>query len=241
MDVCEGVIISLCIPCMNRVHNLRQTLPLVIEAANASPPVEIVVLNYNTDDDLDEYIATINGLEEPNSLLYRRYTGKRKYYHSTHARNLTVLASSGEYIIQLDTEIILPHDFMAYIRGRLEATHPVWMCEGEVGRCIIVQRQEFIEAGGYDERFDVYAPEDKDICLRLHRRGGTFELFPSRLITAIETSNREKLENLDQERYRNGPFWVKRMMFRAMRVIYEENIANQVLVANEGREWGQWT
>jgi glycosyltransferase involved in cell wall biosynthesis len=240
MDV--GMLISLCIPCMNRVHSLKRVLPSIIESVNASPPVEITILDYSSTDSLDEYLTEIKEttyLVEGNKFNFQKITGK-KYYHSTHARNLTVIASSGEYVIQLDTEIILPVKFVGYIRDRLETTHPIWMCEGRLGRCIVIQRDEFINSGGYDERFDVYAPEDKDICLRLHRRGGKFETFPLSLISVIETSNKEKLINLNQEPYKNGPFWIKRMMFRAMKVIYEENISNNVLVANEGKEWGKW-
>ena len=131
-------------------------------------------------------------------------------------------------------------EFIQYIRERIELEQPVWMCEGKVGRCIVIQRQEFIDAGGYDERFDVYAPEDKDICHRLHRRGGKFEVFSPNFISEIKTTNKEKLANLDQEPYRNAPIWIKRAMFRAMKIFYEENVTNHVLVANAGKEWGQW-
>ena len=41
---------------MNRTYDLKKTLPLTIQAADASPPVEIVVLNYNSKDDLEDYI-----------------------------------------------------------------------------------------------------------------------------------------------------------------------------------------
>ena len=235
------MIISLCIPCMNRTYNLKQTLPSIIKSANASPPVEITILNYSSTDDLESYLEEINKTEKlvnGNTFNFIKLFD-RKYYHSAHARNLTVLASEGEYIIQLDTEAIPSEKFIKYIRERLELEKFVWMCEGRIGRYVVIKRQEFIDTGGYDERFNVYSPEDKDLCLRMHRRGGKFEVFPPNFLSEIPTSNKEKLENLDQEPHKNKGIWIKRAMFRAMKPYYEENIANGVLVVNK-EGWGKW-
>ena len=48
--------ISFCIPCMGRAHDLKKTMPHLIKAAIKSPPVEIVILDYNSKDDLEKYI-----------------------------------------------------------------------------------------------------------------------------------------------------------------------------------------
>ena len=46
------MLISLCLPCHNRTHDLKRVMPYLLGAANFSPPVEIVVIDYNSQDDL---------------------------------------------------------------------------------------------------------------------------------------------------------------------------------------------
>jgi len=244
------MIISLCIPNMNRTHDLKKVLPSIVESANESPPVEIVIVNYSSRDDLETYIAEAQSmmpLSEGNFWTYAKLDGKQ-YYNSAHARNLCVVASKGEYIVQLATDIMPSKQFVARVRVILEAERPVWMCEGEgiightrvpwMGRLLICLRDEFMAAGGYDERFKFYAPEDKDICSRLYRRGGKFWKLPESLVTEIATPYRDKLRNLDLRPFANDT-QKKLAMARLMHPIYEENNRLGVLVANPNG-WGLW-
>jgi hypothetical protein len=95
---------------------------------------------------------------------------------------------------------------------------------------IVCARDEFIAAGGYDERFEFYGPEDTDLDERLVRRGGKFGLLPN-LLREIPTPKAEKTAN-----YRITSRWETKKL---MVPIYEENKRNKVLVVNEGVEWGQ--
>ena len=72
------MLISICAPCHNRTYDLKKVLPTWIEAANASPPVEMVVLDYNSPDDLQSYMEEMKKvpLAEGNSLLCPKYTGR---------------------------------------------------------------------------------------------------------------------------------------------------------------------
>lgn len=225
---------------MNRTDVLRIALPKIIDAANESPPIQISILDYSSTDGLDLYLQEVvrdNLLVEGNSWKIIYKPGK-KYYNSTNARNIVALSSDGDYLVMLSAEALPAHNAFVYIRSRIEENIPVWMCEGYSGRWIICRRDEFIESGGYDERFDVYAPEDRDICNRLHRRGGKFEQFSPKLINEIPTPNKDKLSNLDTSRF-TGNIWIKRQMHREMAKIYEENNLLGILVANEGVDWGK--
>lgn len=246
------MLISLCIPAMNRAHDLRKCLPAVIGSANFSPPVEIVIVDYSSRDGLPQYLAQTRAelaLVDGNFWTARSLNGKH-FYNSAHARNLCVMASHGDYIVQLGTDILPDKYFVAYIRERISQHHPVWMNEGNgeeaghhpgfLGSILVCKRDEFIAAGGYDERFKYYGPEDRDICHRLHRRGGKFEAFPSSLVKSIPTPYREKLRNLDKTPFTDKAVDMRRQMSRYLRAIYEENKAKGVLVANEGTDWGKW-
>jgi len=219
-----GALISLCVPVHNRTFDLKMVMPGWIEAANNSPPVEIVVLDYNSTDDLYEYIQSLNN----QNITYRKYSG-RSYYHMAHARNLSVLASSGEYVSIMSADIYVTTNFISTLREKI-ATGCVWMY-GRHAALITLKRDEFIAAGGYDERFEFYGPEDKDLNDRLRRRGLVPCWFPN-VFGYNKTFDEEKTKN-----YRLKI--TRREMAEMMYVIYRENIANKVLVANPNG-WGSW-
>jgi hypothetical protein len=225
---------------MNRIEQFKKAIPYIIKAANNSPPIEICILDYSSTDGLADYLDIISSsfYIDPKNFITILHSNNHKYYNSPHARNITALHSCGEFIIQLSAEALPSENAFSFIRYQIETQKPIWMCEGYLGRWIVCEREEFIDSGGYDERFIAYAPEDKDICLRLHRRGGKFIQFPYSLIDEIPTSNKDKLANYDLTPYTER-LWVKRQMGRIAKKIYEENNKKGVLVANEGIEWGK--
>lgn len=228
-------LISVCIPVHNRTYDLKHTLPHLIAAANASPPIEIVILDYNSPDDLRDYICAIIDAGELslfNALTYRQYSGC-DYYRMAHARNLSVMAASGEYIVISSADIYPVVGFLDVIRHEMATHKYTWMFEPRYKGVIACKRDEFIAAGGYDERFEFYSPEDRDLDLRLRRRGSSFAAMPPGLVNVIPTPDSEKVKNY---RLPIGKY----EMHRRMRVILERNIMDGVLVANEGTPWGQW-
>lgn len=223
--------ISVCIPCMNRADDLKWAMPRLLAAASISPPIEVVVLDYNSQDRLADYMATVCSLVHNVSMIYRRYEG-RDYYHMAHARNLAMLEGTGDYLLSFMADISMAPDYLQMLRGELERGI-VWAHHSDrfVG-VICVDRQEFVDAGGYDERFEFYGKEDKDLLARLHRRGASHIQIPDWL-TLLPTPWPKKLEN-----YRGG--LGRRQMGKLSKAIYQENNERGVLVANEGKDWGSW-
>jgi hypothetical protein len=225
---------------------LKESLPFIISQAFFSPPVEIVIVNYSSTDGLELYLEEVCQTTLPNGSLFTvEQVKNRKYYNSAEARNICVQASRGEYILQLSAEALPTKHALQCIRGIINIDNPVWLCEDTkykgqyVGRYIVCKREEFIASGGYDERFNLYAPEDKDICLRLHRRGGKFISFSKWYIEEIPTDNKVKLENLDKSGL-PGKIWDKREMLHLMQPIFDKNVEDKVLVANEEKDWNTW-
>jgi hypothetical protein len=217
---------------MNRIDDLMTALPSWILAANASPPVEIAILDYNSQEDVaealgDAWMSLVGG----NKIVCARYEG-RDHYHMAHAWNLAVKASSGEYIAIMGTDAIPSEGYVVAAR-KLIADGCVWMRGKYYKGIMVCQRKEFIDAGGYDERFEFYGGEDKDLEFRLKRRGGKFGLMPDNLVFTLRTSNSAKTKNF------RLPL-SKREMMQRNSDIRAENVAAGVLVANEGKDWGAW-
>ena len=105
---------------MGRTHYFKKCLPSIIGAANESPPVEIVIINYNSKDDLEEYVkAVINAkpfkrkgifTRKQSFITYRKYTG-RDYYHLAHAWNLAIKTAKGKYVNTSGCDVIYGKDF----------------------------------------------------------------------------------------------------------------------------------
>lgn len=225
------LIISLCIPCMGRTHDLKETMPHLIKAVNESPPVEIMILNYNSKDDLNEFIKSVEGLKKENSLSYAKYYG-REHYHLAHAWNLAVRASVGDYIVIMGTDAILARNYIERLR-KLIKDGCIWMRTKHLKGIVAVKRKLFMEIGGYDERFEVYGGEDRDFEARLLRSGKKLGLVPNNMISIIKTSKKEKFKN-----YKPG---IPRRKARELRDrILDRGQKHNILVVNNGKSWGQW-
>ena len=150
-----------------------------------------------------------------------------------HARNLSVLGSSGEFIVISCADVIVSKDYFQAIRKVLAEDEYMWIRHSRrfVG-VIGVQKEEFIASGGFDERFEFYGKEDKDLKLRLERRGGKVKILSDKFLRLIPTPREDKFKNYRLQLSR-------RQMSNRAKKIYEENIENEVKVVNKDG-WGRW-
>jgi len=228
MGSCEAgvMLISLCIPVMNRLPDVKRALPTWIEAVIESPPAEIVVLDYNSSDGLDDVIRRL----DLNIITFNRYIG-RAYYHKAHAWNLAFRCSAGEYVTFMGADAVLGRYYVKEVRKLIEGG-AVWMRGRHYKGIVCVERAEFEAAGGYDERME-YSGEDKELEDRLKRRGAPFSLVPDGMVRTIRTPNAIKFANS------RGQITKAEAVAHGA-AIRAENAANGLLVANQGQEWGAW-
>lgn len=225
------MLVSLCVPVHNRSDDLRHSLPFMVDAANASPPAEISILDYASTDRVLETAMLTGPLHDGVSLVYHRYSG-RSYFHKAHAFNLAVLSGTGAYRVLLGADACPEPGYIPALR-RLIERGCVWMRGPHLKGIVCISADEFVACGGYDERFEFYGPEDRDLEARLLRRGATFGLLPDGLMHVIVTPDEEKIKN-----YRLP--LSKREMSALGHAILDENNASGALVANAGQEWGRW-
>ena len=225
---------SLCIPVHNRLNDALNSLPYWIDAINEAPGSEVVILDYGSSDGLSEYIRNQAGeyeISDGNEIRIERYSG-RDYYHMAHARNLSVLAAGGEFIIILSADIYPRAGMVALMAELMKYRYPEFYYVQNYRGVICLRRKDFIAAGGYDERFEFYSPEDKDLHERLIRRGLTAGWISSSYIQVTKTPNDIKIQG-----YRLS--LTKREMAKQMETILFENRRAGALVANPNG-WGSW-
>ncbi len=95
--------ISLCTTCFNRTSQLKQVF-----AANVSMPfcreesVEWLILNYNSEDDLDEFMLPMIRNKTCNIRYIKEISGRR--WHLSLAKNISHTLASGDILLNLDCD-----------------------------------------------------------------------------------------------------------------------------------------
>lgn len=208
---------------MGRLRHLKETfqvnLPL-IQSSNS----EWVILNYNSKDELDDWI-------KDKDVVYAKTT-RPPFYHRSHSRNVAALLTSGDIICNLDADNFLSQGFMDFIQNVPPNAflRPPFAGSG-AGR-VAFHRTDFIRLGGYDERMEGWGYEDLDLVARFCASGLQAIDIPPEIITFINHSNEERTEN---ERIK--ALWE---CYNTNRALSKESIQNQSLVANGGK-WGRET
>lgn len=210
------MLISYCVPCHKRADDLARSWPTVTEAANQSPPVELVLVDYANDTPLPEATVVYRG---------------RAHYHMAHARNLSICAATGDYVMIGSADFLLAPTLFEHVRAVIQQVPAIWYQPTRYHGAIVCHRESLVAAGGYDERFEFYGPEDKELAGRLTRRYGPPQVYDADLLSVIPTPDAVKVQG-----YRLP--LSKREMHAQGLPILKESHAWSALVANKGMGWG---
>jgi GT2 family glycosyltransferase len=196
-------------------------MPHVVTAVDASPPVEVVVVDYANDRPLGPLL--------PAQFKVPVYRG-REHYHMAHARNIGVRQATGDVIVISSADLIPKPDFFELIRAKF-AEGATWLAPParRLRGVIAVPREELLKAGGFDERFEFYGPEDKELEARLRRRLGAPTIYMPAM-TSIKTSKKRKFQNYSLSTRQEIHDWGKALLKTCNK--------EKAMVANEGVEWG---
>lgn len=233
------MLVSFTLPCHRREDDLAVTLPVLMDSAAASPPCEVLIVDYgNTGHPVLEVVAELRPVKPWWGVDLRvvEYRG-RDHFHMAHARNVGIRAAAGEVVVITSCDIRPLAGFVPTLRKRFKETGATWLRPDtfEYVGVVAVRRDELVAAGGYDERFEFYGGEDRELHERLERRGARWATYPAAgLVEMTRTPNARKVEG-----YRL-PLTKTEMLERGS-AIRLENQRRGVLVANEGREWGLLT
>lgn len=212
--------ISFCTTCMGRTHHLKQTLPKNIRenlprANQLDPDVEFVVLDYNSQDGLEEWIKSDPEMIEymqKGILVYARTT-EPEFFRMAHAKNMSHRLATGDVLCNTDADNFLGNHFATELANIFQQdknviVHPARVLgknisvneRGFFGR-IAAERSSFYALGGYNEnRFKGWGCEDSHFLLRAYAIGlKPYSIFDKSFFETIGHGDSERIQNMDDK------------------------------------------
>ena len=176
--------ISFCVVCMNRLHQLKQTLIQNILDNADYEHLEFVVLDYNSRDGMEEWVMQ--------NLAEHIKTGRVVYYKTTdpeswspsHSKNLAFKLASGDIVCSIWADYYTGAGFTKYVNDSFKTDDNIVLTPidfhktkkshappGDVLGKVCVKRSDFLTIQGFDERMNKHGFEDYDFVNRLELIG----------------------------------------------------------------------
>ena len=175
--------IAFCTTCKNRTPHLKQTLPKNIADNSDYDNCIFVVVNYNTQDDMMEYLNREHSRDIKSGKLIVYSALDVDKFKMAHAKNLSHrlgILEGADILVNVDADNFTEFGFATYIANQYKEHGNnlyMWskMVKGEMPRGIsgriVVHKHAFINVGGYDEKYESWDRDDKDFNERLGRIG----------------------------------------------------------------------
>lgn len=201
--------ISFCITCMNRAEHIKKTLSKNIRDNAEYPDLEFVLLDYNSSDDLQEWVfKNFKDEIESGRLIYYQ-TKKPKYFHMANAKNIAHNLASGDIVCNLDADNYLGKDFAFYINIIMQndvdiiGVHqrsykyiPAHL--SDCGGRIFLTKDNFMKLGGYNEDFIGWGYEDTEFKERAFIMGLKKEEIPRVFLNSVSHDDTMRVKNMKE-------------------------------------------
>jgi hypothetical protein len=207
-------VVAFCVTCGNRLEHLKQTLPINLWK---NPTAKIVLLDYGSTDGLGHYIWDHHRSDIAlGRLVYYRFDAP--HFRMAHAKNMAHrlgIREGADILVNLDCDNWAGPDFATYVTERFaraaEDNDAIYMRPrhnntgpglnvrnrtpfGAAGR-IVVTKLAFLQAGGYDEFYSGWSPDDRDFAHRLERLGYTRSGISKRYLHLLDHGDEERFGN----------------------------------------------
>lgn len=176
--------LTVVLTCKGRLHHLRQSLPRL----TAHPGLRCIVVDYACPDRAGDWVR----MHHPGVVVVQ--ATEAGAFQIARARNLGAQAADTPWIGFLDADTLVGAGFLhevcsAMRPGRYLVADP---CPHELAGLLLCLRDDFVRLGGYDEVFEGWGSEDRDLAARLTRLGRTRAGLPSQGITVITHGDDER-------------------------------------------------
>jgi len=171
--------ICFCTVAKNRLHHLRETLPINIQANLDYERLQFVVLDYNSEDGLEGWMKSqmVEHLRSEKLVFYK--TTDPAFFNRSHSRNMVMKLAEGDIVCNIDADNFTGPFFAKYVNDCFQADQNIFICtyssdrnprKDVLGR-ICLKKIDFTSIGGYDESMEHYGFEDYDLINRLQLLG----------------------------------------------------------------------
>lgn len=179
--------------CKGRLQHLAETLPKNLADNTGYANCKFVVLDYNSQDGLQQYLKTQHAgdIESGRLIVYTHLV--EGPFQLSHAKNMAArcgILEGADILVTLDSDGFTGLNFAQFIAKKFQEPVPfpgMFLCpnfphikslphgplrphRGYAGR-FAIKAKDFIKAGGYDETFNTWHGEDIDMISRLGRMG----------------------------------------------------------------------
>ncbi len=228
--------ISICTNCMNRANDVKKTLLRNILDNIDYPGIEFVLLNYNSQDDLDEWVKD-NMMSYINLGILKYYkTTEPKYYSMTHSRNVEFKLAKGDIVNNVDGDHFINKGFAERINLLANQRHKrlVFVKSKQKNRGRLgFFKKEFMWLGGYDEQIKGYGFDDEDLIARAYHSGLELIKFGGDYMNITDDHRRHVMDNYEDRDWKYTQ--------RKNTVLSLFNLSCKKYKANCGKEWGKVT
>jgi hypothetical protein len=228
--------IAICTTCMNRLDDLRQTLPANLDNSKDYANLQFVLLDYNSSDGLGHWVRRhLAPHIDSGRLVYFR-TEQPLYYEMAHSRNVAFGLADADLVTNVDADCFAHRGFVPYLNTLANqlAERAVFVKSWQRmnGRVAFFKR-EWQELGGYDESFVGYGYDDTDLVLRALAQRFTLARFGGQWCRRLPTPSRAKVVNMQAKQWRRTQETNKQRS--------DANLKNGIYRANAGLSWGRAT
>ena len=197
------MVVSLCTVCKNRSAHYKATILKNIADHSDDPKVEFILLDYNSEDDLEEWVKTNLADHIQSGLLTYYKTNEPEYFHRSHSRNMVFRLAKGQVICNVDADNFTGPSFANFLRDCFLNDKNIFVCAGgkfdsiacsDIGGRIGITQEAFLNVSGYDEAMANYGFEDFDLIGRLEMSGTKKVLIKNNeFLEAIKHSEKNRL------------------------------------------------
>lgn len=170
--------------CMNRLHQLKETLLQNIQDNADYDELEFIVLDYNSQDGMEQWAKeSLGEYITSGKLIYYRTPDPTTFSHS-HSKNMAFKLAGGDIVCSINADHYTGKGFAAYVNKAFNTdenivlttidfhgTQKNYFPAKDVFGRVCVKKSDFLKVKGFDERMDQYGNEDFDFINRLEFAG----------------------------------------------------------------------
>ncbi|SFW13406.1 glycosyltransferase family 2 protein [Chitinophaga sancti] len=189
---------------MNRLFTLKETLPGNIAACKQYPNAEVVLLDYNSDDGLSQWVYDHfrEYIAQELLVFYQLIDPQPRFFSHAHSRNMAFCLATGDILCNVNADYHIAAEDLCYMNDKMQPSDPLALIahldnseRDNLGR-LCLRKEDFELIGGFDERFKSYGYEDIDLNMRLKMADVRIEYMPAQFDNAyVDHEDRSRLEN----------------------------------------------